>query len=120
MRACARASVPFKATAGLHHALCGRYPLTYEAGSDRAEMFGFLNVSVAAALVHAGATSAEAIDALKESSPRAFTFTGAALEWRERSISTTALEDMRRNFFRSFGSCSFDEPMKELEQLALV
>ena len=120
MRACNDARVAFKATAGLHHALCGRHPLTYDADSDRADMFGFLNVSVAAALIHSGASSAEAVEALRESSPRAFTFTAAGLEWRGRTISVTALADTRRHFFRSFGSCAFDEPIEELEQLGLI
>ena len=38
LAACARAKVPFKATAGLHHAVRGSYKLTYEAQSARATM----------------------------------------------------------------------------------
>jgi hypothetical protein len=40
LRACARSAVPFKATAGLHHALRGRYRLTYEPDSPAAVMHG--------------------------------------------------------------------------------
>jgi hypothetical protein len=42
------ASVPMKATAGLHHALRGDYRLTYEPESARATMHGFLNLVLAA------------------------------------------------------------------------
>ena len=53
--ACATAGVPFKASAGLHHALRGVRPLTYAARSPHAPMHGFLNVLVAAAAAKAGA-----------------------------------------------------------------
>ena len=46
----ADAGVPFKATAGLHHAIRGEYPLTYAKDSPRGEMFGYLNVFIAAAI----------------------------------------------------------------------
>jgi len=120
LRACNDANVAFKATAGLHHALGGDHPLTYDADSAKAQMFGFLNVSIAAALIHSGASSGEAVEALGESSPRAFAFTAGGLEWRGRTVSMTQLTDTRRNFFRSFGSCAFDEPIKELEELGLI
>jgi len=120
MRACSAAGVAFKATAGLHHALCGSHPLTYDADSVRAPMFGFLNMSIAAALIHSGAAFGDATEALGESSPGAFTFTAAGLEWRGRTISMTQLAETRRDFFRSFGSCAFDEPIRELEQLGLI
>ncbi len=60
LRACADCGLPFKATAGLHHLVRGEYPLTYEQGSPRATMFGFLNVFAAAAFARQGA----AIDSL--------------------------------------------------------
>ena len=47
--ACAAASVPWKATAGLHHPVRSDQALTYEPASPRATMHGFLNVFAAAA-----------------------------------------------------------------------
>jgi hypothetical protein len=120
MTACAAARVAFKATAGLHHALRGRYPLTYDAGSPQACMHGFLNVSVAAALVHAGASAAAVLEVLRESSPEAFKFCQSGLMWRDRNIPTAVLAETRRHFFRSFGSCAFEQPVEELERLRLA
>jgi hypothetical protein len=45
MSDCLERSIPFKATAGLHHLLRGEYPLTYESGSRTAPMFGYLNIA---------------------------------------------------------------------------
>ena len=54
--ACNELNVPFKATAGLHHAICGSYPLTYDTGSAHASMYGFINVFLASAIIRAGVT----------------------------------------------------------------
>ena len=120
MRACRSSHVAFKATAGLHHAFCGSYPLTYDADSARGRMFGFLNVAVAAALVQADGSPEEATAALGEPSPRAFAFGETGLVWKDRVISLTALGDTRRHLFRSFGSCAFQEPIEELAQLGML
>lgn len=120
MRLCADARVAFKATAGLHHALGGRHALTYDVDSVRGDMHGFLNVLAAAALVHCRASSADALEALRETSAGAFTFTTAGLGWRGHTIDAPALAATRRDLFRSFGSCSFGEPIEELEQLGLL
>ena len=61
-----RANVPFKATAGLHHATARRLPLTYDEDSPKGPMFGFLNVFLAAAFVHAGMTDGAALALLLE------------------------------------------------------
>ncbi|MFI5245257.1 MAG: hypothetical protein ACHQQR_08535, partial [Gemmatimonadales bacterium] len=47
---CVGQGVAFKATAGLHHAMRGDYPLTYAPSSERGMMFGFLNVLLAVLL----------------------------------------------------------------------
>ncbi|HEU4687730.1 MAG TPA: hypothetical protein VFS23_05180, partial [Vicinamibacterales bacterium] len=41
--------VPFKATAGLHHAMRGTYPLSDEIGAQSATMHGFVNLMLATA-----------------------------------------------------------------------
>lgn len=114
LRACWRAGVRFKATAGLHHAVRGRYALTYEPGSDTGLMYGFLNVAVAAALVWRGLDDATVLAALDERSADAFAFSEQGLDWRGVHLSTADLNAVRTNFLAGLGSCSFREPLTEL------
>jgi hypothetical protein len=109
-----QADVVFKATAGLHHATRGCYPLTYQAGSDRATLHGFLNLAVAAAVLHSGGTPLDVLKALAEPSLDRFEFRPDGLRWEGWTIPTDGLADTRRRFFRSFGSCSLREPAAEL------
>jgi hypothetical protein len=115
--ACKRAGVPFKATAGLHHAIRGEYPLTYEPGSPKAMMHGFLNVFVAAGLLYAGESEDTALAAMEEADPSAFEFSSDAILWREKRIGMEQIIAFRSGFAISFGSCSFREPIEELSFL---
>jgi hypothetical protein len=101
--ACVQRGLPFKATAGLHHAARSCYPLTYERDSPTAVMHGFLNVVAATAVAVAGASRADITAALVESSAQVSMETAR----RHDPVAT-------RRFFRSFGSCSFREPANEL------
>lgn len=114
VRACHRAGVPFKATAGLHHAVRGDYRLTYEDGSGRGLMFGFLNVALAAALTWKGASVEVVLRVLDERHPDAFQFDDTGVTWQGERLTREDLEGSRRSFFAGFGSCSFSEPMAEL------
>jgi hypothetical protein len=114
---CQRESVPFKATAGLHHPLRGSYRLTYEANSSIATMYGFLNVFLAAALVYSGRSEETARSVLEESDPAAFTFTDNAIIWRDLEVDVNQITKFRSSFGISFGSCSFREPIDELAAL---
>lgn len=117
MLACRAESVPFKATAGLHHPIRGEYNLTYEPGSPKGMMYGFVNVFLAAALVAAGATEVVALAALEETNPGAFEFHDDYLQWRDSRISSEQLAFSRAEAALSFGSCSFREPIDELAAL---
>jgi hypothetical protein len=117
---CARAAVPFKATAGLHHALRATYCLTYDADSPRSEMFGFLNVLLAAAFARAGLGTQDVTDVLAESDAAALRFGSDVVEWRGRRVSMEVLAETRGALAPSFGSCSFTEPIEELEALGLL
>jgi hypothetical protein len=117
---CAARRLRCKATAGLHHALTGEYPLTYEQGSSRARMYGFLNVCAAAALAARGANGDQIAAALVEVSRDAFRFTDAGWQWQGHSWTVDEIEQFRRDVFVSFGSCSFDEPVQELTTLQLI
>jgi hypothetical protein len=117
MAACHRHSVPFKATAGLHHPVRGHYRLTYDAGSATGFMFGFLNVFIAAAVVQSGERIEVARAVLEESDPAAFAFTDDLITWREMRLEVDQIVALRSRFAISFGSCSFREPLDELAAL---
>jgi hypothetical protein len=117
---CARAAVPFKATAGLHHPLRATYRLTYNADGPRGEMFGFLNVLLAAVFARAGLSTTDVADLLTETNSSAFRFHTDAIEWRDWRIGVEAVVETRGRLALSFGSCSFTEPIEELEALGLL
>ena len=114
MKTCRKAGIRFKATAGLHHAMRGEYPLTYETSFSLGEMFGFLNVAMAAALLWSGRPDSVVIQALNERTADAFEFNNDGALWRNNWLSLAELEKAHSEFFAGFGSCSFREPMAEL------
>jgi hypothetical protein len=118
---CAQAGVPFKATAGLHHPIRAEYKLTYEPDAATATMHGYLNVFIASALAHAKRISREEIEAvLAETDPSSFTFNDESIRWRDHELTSDQIVAARERFAGSFGSCSFDEPTGELDDLGLM
>jgi hypothetical protein len=108
--------VPFKATAGLHHPVRAEHPLTYEPGSVRGRMHGFLNVFLASALAwHGRLGAAEATELLEETDWAAFSLGKDAIRWRDRELSCAELAESRARFALSYGSCSFREPVEDLQ-----
>jgi hypothetical protein len=91
----AAARVPFKATAGLHHPL------------PSPPMHGFVNLFLAACRVWHGATEADAVATLRETSI-------------QFDLTPEQIRDARANFAISFGSCSFEEPIEDLQKLGWV
>ncbi len=120
IRLCAASSVPFKATAGLHHPLRSVHRLTYEADSPSGMMHGFLNLFLVASFLRAGMDAELAVRLLEEQSPDAFKFDGDQLGWRGHWLSHSEVADARRSFAVSFGSCSFTEPIEDLRSLGLL
>ncbi|HEV7366831.1 MAG TPA: hypothetical protein VGN76_13365 [Gemmatimonadales bacterium] len=120
LQSCVGARVPFKATAGLHHPLRAEYRLTYEPGSPTGTMFGFLNVFLAAAFLADGMDESEAALLLEEKSPSAFEFDRRGITWRNHRLGQDALDEARRDVIVSFGSCSFTEPIEELQALNIL
>jgi hypothetical protein len=120
MRRCIEAGTAFKATAGLHHPLRAQYRLTYEPDAPSGTMFGFLNVFLAASLLCAGGSDEDAVALLEETSANDLEFSGAEARWRSHRLTTDQLRDARRALARSFGSCSFREPVDDLHALSLL
>jgi hypothetical protein len=101
VRGCRSRGLVFKATAGLHHA----YPT--EAGEH-----GFLNLLAAVVF-------GDEEEALSERAP-AFALDSESFRWRDQEASPARLADVRAALFHSIGTCSFFEPVEELEQLGIL
>jgi len=110
--ACRDSGVFWKATGGLHH------PWRHVDRGLDAPMHGFLNVIVAASLAATRNLDAATIEAiLVDDQPDHFRFDAAAVAWRDFSASAAQVAAARTSAFRSFGSCSFDEPRDDLKAL---
>jgi hypothetical protein len=83
-------------------------------------MFGFLNLLLAGAFLRAGMGERDAAQILEEESPLAFQFDHRGVSWRNHRIGLDALGATREDVFVSFGSCSFTEPLEELQALSLL
>ncbi|NYF80061.1 hypothetical protein [Granulicella arctica] len=114
---CVTRHVPFKATAGLHHALRGIHPLTYAPDSERALMYGFINVILATSMLSLGGDIGVASALLEDSLPTSFSFDGECARWRDQRFAMYELVHVRENIMMGFGSCSFTEPLDEMKQL---
>ena len=112
--------VPFKATAGLHHPVCGDYPLTYEEDAPNAHMFGFLNIFVAAVFAQLHTHERVLAEIVSEEEPTAFRFGEYGLEWRGRTATARQITSARSSLGLAFGSCSFQEPLDGLRAIGLL
>lgn len=113
--AAARA-LPFKATAGLHHACRGTYRLTYQPDSPVAPMYGYLDLALAWAAAQAGAGVEELERMLLDDGPGDLRVSTDGVVWRGRRVGLDAIGRLR-TAFHGFGSCSFSEPMDEAAAL---
>jgi hypothetical protein len=114
---CAEHKVPFKATAGLHHAVRVAAPLTYAADSPSATMHGFLNLFFAALLAYEGAEREVVTAVLQEEERGAFHASRDEFFCNQRSFSTVQIAKARRKFILGMASCSFLEPLLDLQEL---
>ena len=103
LSACTGLGLPLKATAGLHQAV-------------RSESHGFVNLLLAAALAHAGGRVTELEALLDETDSTAFGFEAGHVSWRDYRLDVATILGARR-LLRSFGSCSFEEPVESLQGL---
>jgi hypothetical protein len=117
LHGCASEQIPFKVTAGLHHAWRGVYRLTYEPDSPTAMMHGFVNLFLAAVFAAGGAPRQDTIALLTEEKPDALVITYDAMSWRRHHASCPDIESARRRLALSFGSCSLEEPLGEVAAL---
>jgi hypothetical protein len=117
---CVGQGVAFKATAGLHHAMRGDYPLTYAPSSERCTMFGFLNVFLAVLLAIDGFDSTDVRALLEERDASRVAFEASGVTWRGRTVKADVIRRARTLAATSFGSCSFEEPVADLATLGVL
>lgn len=124
LEACVAADVAAKATAGLHHPMCGAYRLTYDEQPPVGPMFGFINVFLAAAHIAAGGSHADALLLLSERDAGTLELNEHSIAWRGpngvRHFDRALLQRVRESILVSFGSCSFTEPVEETRRLGFV
>lgn len=99
--ACVQTDLPFKATAGLHHAL---------SASDGDRRFGYLNLLVATVLAHRGVDLATIAETLVLDHVRA---TPDGLHLNGHDVTRVDVAAARSRFV-AFGTCSFTEPLADL------
>jgi hypothetical protein len=113
IRSCLDLELNFKMTAGLHRALTHRDP-----GTD-AHSFGFINVLSATVLGLSDDLSAKEIESiLLDADKASWSFDDRGIDWKDHQAGLATIEEARL-FFNSIGSCSIDEPLRELEDLHL-
>lgn len=121
IRTCAAANIPFKATAGLHHPVRCQKSLTYEKDAPVGMMYGFLNVFLAAAFARQGFKPALLNELLEDEWTESFIFDANGVWWRqEHFLNTAQLRLLRERAAVSFGSCSFEEPIADLQDLEIL
>jgi hypothetical protein len=103
---CAAERLAFKCTAGLHNAVRHRDAAT------GFEHHGFLNVALAARVAAGTGNAASTATALGERDP-------ATVAAQVRALGPADVRAVRA-MFHSFGTCSIDEPIDDLQQLGLI
>ena len=107
--ACRDAGCVLKATAGLHHPI--------RRGSEH----GFLNLLAAAAFAHRHGLSAAALEPLvAQEDAAAFEVTSNGLTANEWRASGAEIAAARERLFAGFGSCSWREPVEDLQALGIL
>ena len=114
IRATAARRLPMKATAGLHQ------PFPHFDSDVGAGVHGFVNVLFAAmAALHHQPPPAQ-LEAILRAGRDVFVFEETSVVCRGERYSLEQVDALRANFFRSFGSCSFLEPVEHLERAGLI
>jgi hypothetical protein len=80
-------------------------------------MHGFVNLVCAASLLFFDGELGDARRLLEDEDPTAWRFTNDEIGWRDFKWNSEQVQSVRRNFLTSIGSCSFEEPLRDLETL---
>lgn len=111
---CVSRDVAFKATAGLHH------PVRHFNDGVNCRMHGFLNVFGSAILGKTHQWPEETYrKMLGDEQASNFIFTDAGFSWGDAETGIDHITKIRTELATSYGSCSFMEPLEDLEALGL-
>ena len=83
-------------------------------------MHGFLNLFLMAGFAREGYRANILEDVMEEEFDEVFRFENQSVTWREFSLGIAQLENLRQKGIQSFGSCSFDEPVTDLQKLGIL
>lgn len=112
---CYENQAPLKFTAGLHH------PIRHYNDSVKTKMHGFLNIFGAAVLLYGNdLPEQDLINIISDEDANNFKFDNEFFRWKEFKAPLQVIENARKNFAVSYGSCSFDEPREDLHFLKLM
>lgn len=115
INACREYNLALKCTAGLHH------PVRHYDDGVQTKMHGFFNVFGGALLAYAhDLNNEELAEIISEEDPDHFSFTDESFSWKDLSVSTGDIRELREVAVTSFGSCSFEEPIEDLQKLTLL
>ncbi|MEP6850671.1 MAG: hypothetical protein ABI999_17570 [Acidobacteriota bacterium] len=121
VRACVAANVPFKATAGLHHPIRCFRPLTYSPTGPKGTMHGFLNLFLMTGFARKSYKKKRLEELMEDEFDEVFRFEEPRITWREDNIlDIFDIQQLRIAGITSFGSCSIDEPVADLQGLGIL
>jgi hypothetical protein len=112
---CRDTGVVLKATAGLHH------PVRHIDDASGFPMHGFLNLLAAASFAGAHNLRPSGIErVLAEEDPQAFAVSPDGIRVGREHASAQEIAAARRHLFASYGSCSWREPVEDLQALGVL
>lgn len=112
---CLDRSLPIKATQGLHH------PFRHYSEEVHGKMHGFINLFVAGILANRHNLEGDVvIKILEDENPENFVFTDESLSWKGFEVDIDWIKYGREDFMNSFGTCSVEEPIEDLQKLNLI
>lgn len=112
--ACRDEEIRFKLTAGLHR------PVRHFDTDLGVFHHGFLNVLIATAAAEQGVDVDTLTDIIEEAYPAALHAGPAGAAWRNVRVTAATVKRIRAERLSSFGSCSFEEPVRELSDLGIL
>jgi 2-polyprenyl-6-methoxyphenol hydroxylase-like FAD-dependent oxidoreductase len=107
----------------IHVSDAGRFGFARLAAREQGiEAFGYVvpNRVLGAALLQSGITEDQLTQILDDTHPASFQFSGEFAHWRKLFINENDVASARERFAVSFGSCSFEEPIQDLQKLGLL